>query len=43
MRKYLVAFILGFLASTFAWLTVLSFVTIPEYIIEVECKRGLMT
>lgn len=43
MRKYLVAFILGFLASTFAWLAGLSMITIPEYTIEVECKRGPMT
>jgi hypothetical protein len=45
MKKNLTPFILGFLASTFLFLTILSIIRIPEYILtyEVECKKGPMT
>lgn len=43
MKKYLTSFGLGFLASTFLFLIILSIVRIPEYIMtyefEVECKK----
>lgn len=42
MKKYIIPFSLGFLASTFAFLTLLSIIKIPEYTVmyEVECRRG---
>lgn len=45
MKKTISIFILGFLSSTFLFLTVLSIVEIPEYtlIYEVECRKGITT
>lgn len=45
MKKYFLSFFLGFMASTFLFLTVLSFIEIPEFIMtyEFECRRGLST
>lgn len=43
MKNPLIIFGLGFLASTFVFLMVLSMIEIPEYIIEVECKTGTIT
>jgi hypothetical protein len=45
MKKYFLSFSLGFLASTFLFLMLLSIIEIPEFIMtyEIECKRGLTT
>ena len=42
MKKQLLPFVLGFLASTFLFLAILSMIQIPEYVLtyEVKCKRG---
>jgi len=44
MKSYIYPFGLGFLASTFMFLVILSLIEIPEYIItqEIECRRGPM-
>lgn len=44
MKNHIIVFGLGFLASTFMFLAVLSMIEIPEYIItqEIECRRGPM-
>lgn len=44
MKRYFLSFFLGFMASTFLFLVLLSMIRIPEYIMthEVDCKRGMV-
>lgn len=42
MKKHFFSFFLGFLTSSLIFLTILSMIEIPEYIIEVECRRPMI-
>ena len=44
MKYPIIPFILGFLAASFLFLTILSLIVIPEYVViyQVECRNGTM-